>query len=93
MSKILDKAVSSPDGGKTWDFQCPGIENSRCGNPETGQPFVSTGWPTKKVALARGAEHFDDHKGIAPTSSLEDFRAKHGLGVTSDGKALKLEDI
>lgn len=91
-SKILEDSVSSPDSGATWDFQCPGIAFSRCG-ADDGPPFSSVGWPTKKVALARSQEHFDDHKGIAPTSTLEDFRAKHGLGVDTDGCAVKLEDI
>lgn len=93
-SKILQDSVSSPDDGTTWDFQCPGIANSKCGDPETGQPFHSDGWPTKKVALARGQEHFDEHKGVAVTSSLEEFRAKHGLGVNLEtGLAVKLEDL
>lgn len=92
-SKILQDSVSSPDDGQTWEFQCPGIANSRCGNTETGQPFLSTGWPTKKTALARGQEHFDEHKGIATTTTMEDFMTKHGLAVAADGRAVKVEDL
>lgn len=93
MAKILDDAVSSPDGGNTYDFRCPGIAGSPCGEPG-GTPFTSTGWPTKKVATARGQEHFDEHKGLAVTSSLEDFRAKHGLTAHPDGvRAVRPEDL
>lgn len=88
-SKLLEQSVSQGDDG--WDFVCPGVEGSLCGE-EGGAPFTSTGWPTKASALARGREHFDDHLGT-PMSSLEDFRAKHGLGVTDDGKAVRLEDL
>ena len=60
MSKVLDKAVTRSEDQTTWDFACPGIQGSLCG--ADGQPFTSTGWPTKATALARGQEHFDDHK-------------------------------
>lgn len=52
MAKILDAAVTESEGG--WDFQCPGVRGSLCGDRETGRPFHSDGWPTKKAALARG---------------------------------------
>lgn len=83
-TKLLEQSVTQSDDG--WDFVCPGVEGSPCG------PFTSTGWPTKATALARGREHFDDHRGVAQ-SSLEDFRAKHGLGVDKNGKAITLEDL
>jgi hypothetical protein len=90
MSKLLDNAVAKNDDG-TWDFTCPGFADSRCGGD--GVPFASTGWPTKTTATARGREHFDDHLGVAPMSTLEDFRAEHGLGVDTDGNAYTLGDI
>lgn len=90
-SKILSQSVTESDGG--WDFACPGVSGSICGDPSSSEGFTSKGWPTKAAALARGREHFDDHLGHAPMSSLEDFRAKHGLGVTDDGKAVRLEDL
>jgi hypothetical protein len=78
----LDNAVAETDAG--WDFVCP-VTDGTCG--ANGTPFTSTGWPSKKTALARGQEHLDDHAGT-PMSSLEAFRAKHGLAVTDDGKAV-----
>jgi hypothetical protein len=90
-SKLLEQSVSQGDAG--WDFTCPGVQGSACGDPDTGVPFTSTGWPTKATALARGREHFDDHLGVAPMSTLEDFRTKHGLGVDTDGNAITLEDL
>ncbi len=90
MGKILDDAVSQSKDG-AWDFACPGVAGSPCG--DKGVPFTSTGWPTKKTATARGQEHFDEHKGIAPTSSLEDFRAKHGLTVDAETGVVSVEDI
>lgn len=90
-SKLLEQSVSKGELG--WDFVCPGVEGSLCGDPAAGLTFASTGWPTKTTALARGREHFNDHLGIAPMSTLEDFRAKHGLGVDTDGNAITLEDL
>src|SRR4051794_6632681 len=78
MGKILDDAVTQAKDG-TWTFQCPGIAGSPCGDKGVG--FVSAEWPTKKTATARGEEHLDEHKGLGVTSSLEEFRAKHGLTV------------
>lgn len=92
MSKILDQAVTEgPDG---YTFRCPGVRDSICGDLATGTPFTSSGWPTKKSATARGAEHFREHKTGEPTSTLEDFRAEHGLAPSADGlTAVSLEDI
>lgn len=88
-TKLLEQAVTQGDAG--WDFTCPGVQGSSCGGE--GVSFTSTGWPTKATATARGREHFDDHLGTAPMSTLEDFRAKHGLGVDSDGNAITLGDL
>lgn len=87
---VIDKAVSKSDTG--WEFSCPGVQGSPCGEPG-GAPFASTGWPTKASATERGREHFAEHRGEGVASSLEEFRAKHGLGVNDDGKAVSLEDL
>lgn len=89
---VLDKSVSKNEAGY-WDFACPGIQGSLCGDPVTGVPFTSKGWPTKENAKARGQEHFDEHLGKSVTSTLEDFRAKHGIGVHDDGTAYTLDDL
>lgn len=94
---LLDKAVTQEEDG-TWTVLCP-VTDGSCGTKkEDGTldtPFVSTGWPTKKVARARLAEHVDDHRGVAPASTLEEFRAKHGLQGTADGKraVVTVEDL
>lgn len=90
MGKILDDSVAQAKDG-TWTFACPGIAGSPCG--DKGVPFHSSQWPTKKAAAARGQEHFDEHKGLAVTSSLEDFRAKHRLTVDADTGVVSVEDI
>lgn len=69
----------------SWTFQCPGFDDSPCGDPNTGQPFVSSGWPTKKVAEARGLQHIDEHEGGDPMPELAEFRAEHGLVPHEDG--------
>jgi hypothetical protein len=76
----------------TWTFQCPGVEGSPCGEIG-GQPFFSSGWPSKKIADARGQQHFDAHRGH-PTPDLDDFRAEHGLIAASNGiHAVRIEDL
>ncbi len=60
MSKAIDKAVSRSEDQTTWDFACPGVQGSPCG--DLGVAFTSTGWPTKATAAARGQQHFDEHK-------------------------------
>lgn len=93
MSRILQDSVTQTDDG-SWTFQCPGIANSLCGDPGTGQPFHSAGWPSKKIAMARGDQHFAEHKGDGPMASLDDFRAEHGLTPHDDGtRAVRLEDL
>jgi hypothetical protein len=92
MEKTADYTTKADDG--TWTFQCPGVEDSRCGDPGTGQPFFSSGWPDKKTAAARGAQHFDEHKGLAVTPSLDEFRAEHGLVAHDNGvHAVRAEDL
>jgi hypothetical protein len=93
MSK-LDDSVTQGDGG--WDFTCPAPPGT-CGDPGTGVPFTSTGWPTKKIAQARAGQHLDEHlEGVAAKaenrpvdpskimSDLDAFRAKH---LNPDGTA------
>lgn len=48
-------------------------------------PFVSTGWPTKKLADARGQQHLDEHETREPMQEVEGFRQAHGLVVNPDG--------
>jgi len=62
--------VQQSDG--LWDYACP-----QC-------PFTSTGWPSKKVAAARGGQHADEHLGGIAMSSLDEFRTEQGLN--SEGK-------
>jgi hypothetical protein len=93
MSKLLDQAVTKGDDG--WDVVCP-ITDGSCGakavTDETGKvvedakPFQSTGWPTKAIARDRLDGHIAEHKGEAEPVSLEDFRAKHNLAASKDGK-------
>lgn len=75
--KILADSVtgSEKDG---FDFVCP-VNDGTCGVPGSDVSFTSTGWPTRKTAEARGAEHFKEHKGEGLMRSLDDFRAAHGL--------------
>jgi hypothetical protein len=89
MPNILDKSVIKTDNA-TWDFQCPGVTGSSCGD-ESG-PFRSTGWPMKKSALARGRQHLDEHAGRGVSQTLEDFRRDQGLTVEIDG-TVKVEDL
>lgn len=90
-SKLLEQSVTKNDEGTTWDFQCPGVRNSRCGGD--GVPFTSAGWPTRKAAIARGAEHFAEHKGEGTTSELAEFRTAQGLGVDDAGTTVSLEEL
>jgi hypothetical protein len=88
---ILDQSVSSPDEGATWDFVCPVYIG--CGDPTPGGiGFTSKGWPTKKVALARGRQHFDEHKGLGVSPPLHRFRIDQGLTVDTAG-VVKVEDL
>lgn len=61
------RIVPVGDGdARTYDFECA------CG-------FTSTGWPQKKLALARGIEHATEHKTGEPARELVEFRAEHNL--------------
>lgn len=87
---VLDKSVTQNENG--WDFECPNIQGSPCGEPG-GRGFLSTGWPTKKAALARGQEHFDEHKGLGAAQELHEFRVSQGIGVADDGSTVELKAI
>lgn len=78
MPKAAEAVTEGPDG---WGFVCPRTDGS-CA------PFRSTGWPTKATAVARLAEHEYEHTEQVVMSSLDDFRAKHGLTVVEGGKAV-----
>lgn len=84
---LLDKAVTKD--GETWGFQCPGVKGDRCGEDV---PFASTGWPTKKSAAARGAQHFAEHKGDGVMQEIGEFRKDQGLVVADDG-SVSVEDL
>lgn len=86
MTAATDHVTRNDDQG--WDFTCPVFTNATCG-------FQSVGWPTKEIAVDRAREHFGEHKGEGVTSSLDEFRAKHGLtdkGTLPDG-AVRVEDL
>lgn len=92
MSKVLDAAVTQ-ETDDSWSFQCPGVEGSPCGE-SGGRPFHSSGWPTKKVASARGVQHFDEHTSGEAAPSLDEFRAEHGLVAHDNGThAVRIEDL
>lgn len=74
----MASAVTKNDEG-SWDLVCP--RTSGCA------PFVSTRWPTKASAQARLDEHLAEHDERKPMSTLEDFRAAHGLEVDAFGRA------
>jgi hypothetical protein len=80
MSKLDDSVKQGDDG---WDFTCPAPPGT-CGDPNTGAPFTSTGWPTKKIAQARASQHLDEHLGKGVMPDLDAFRAKH---LNPDGTA------
>jgi hypothetical protein len=81
---VLDKAAHrAPDG--TWTFQCPGIDGSPCGDLGTGQPFVSSGWPTKVIAQARGRQHLGEHKLEADVNA---YLADHAAALEYEGGKL-----
>lgn len=92
VTKILDEAVTQRRDG-LWDFACPGVQGSLCGDVASGTPFVSAGWPTKKAATARGAQHFAEHKGEGAMQEIHDFRTDQGLAVDADGNVVRLEDL
>lgn len=90
---LLDKSVSKNEAG-TWDFQCPGPVDDPCGTVREGGPgFRSSGWPTKKVALSRGEQHFAEHKGEGPAMDMHEFMALHSLQVTPAGDVVRVEDL
>lgn len=83
-SKLLSKSVTgNKEAG--YDFVCP-VNDGTCGDRVAGVSFSSTGWPTRAIAEARGEEHFAEHKGEGTVSTLEEFRAKHGLAPSADGQ-------
>ena len=84
MSKILDNAVSK--SGDTWDFACPGIQGSPCGDP-SGPSFTSTGWPSFDAAIADGAvvTHVDRSLGMVRTEALCGHCGAHLGHLFEDG--------
>lgn len=85
--KLDDYVTQDKDG--SWSLTCP-VTDGTCGTKDDDgnvTPFRSAEWPTKKLARARLDEHVNDHKGIRPMSTLDEFRAKHGLHV-KDGRAV-----
>lgn len=78
----MTDTTQADDG--SWTYTCPGDQGSMCGDPNTGATFTSAGWPTKKVAEARGVQHIADHQGT-PMPELGAFRAEHGLVAHPDG--------
>ena len=74
MADVQTRAVKV---GDTWAGQCA----NPCG-------FKTVGWPTKKLAEARIAEHATEHDTGEPMRELQDFRTDHGVGVDTAGRAV-----
>ncbi|MCU1590649.1 MAG: hypothetical protein JWP11_1905 [Frankiales bacterium] len=60
------RVVSTGDDPAIHTFECA------CG-------FTSEGWPLKKHAVARGAEHSAEHDSGEPARELVDFREDQGV--------------
>jgi hypothetical protein len=67
--------------GDTWAGQCA----NPCG-------FKTVGWPTKKLAEARIAEHAGEHETGEAMRDLQAFREDHGIIVSTAGDAV-FEDL
>lgn len=92
MSLLDDRVTQDADG--TWSFECPRVKGSLCGDLGAGVGFRTSGWPDREHALARGAQHFTEHKDPEfAMPSLEEFRAERGLTATPDGGVVRLEDL
>lgn len=82
--KLLTEAVTETADG-SWEFRCP-VNDGSCGT-RGGPSFSSSGWPTKKAATERGAQHFADHKSALPDGEeftmpeLHAFRVEAGLAA------------
>lgn len=81
---LLDDCVFKDEETGTWKFECVKPVDSPCGIPG-GPGFVSSGWPTKKSALARGEQHFAEHRGEGTVQQMHEFLADQGLGVDERG--------
>lgn len=79
MSALEDAVTQDEDG--SWRFTCQAPVG-------TCAPFVSSQWPTKATALARGREHALEHAEGKPMTDLHEFREAHGLTVDADGRAV-----
>ena len=54
--------------------------------------FVTSGWPTKKAATERIKQHRGEHRGEGEMEDLAEFRARHGIGVNENGRAVSLPE-
>lgn len=75
-----EDAVTQDEAG--WTFTCPGFAGDPCNN------WSSSQWPNRDLAVERGREHFASHTDLIPTSSLDEFRDKHGVSVNEQGQAV-----
>jgi hypothetical protein len=76
--------------GRVFDFRCP--YPSGCGVPG-GDPFTSTGWANRGLAVSRGKQHVHEHEHPdEPMQELEVFRAEQGVSQTTAGEAVRPED-
>ena len=79
--------VKEEDGTHTG--LCDGVALRLCGNPTTGEPFATRGWPTAAIAEDRIRQHLAEHNGD-PSEPLSEFRARHNLAAGDDGNAYEL---
>lgn len=80
----MTDVTKAEDG--SWTYTCPGYPFDACGGDLPS--FTSSGWPTKKIAEARGAQHeaeHDDPTNQTRMQELEEFRQAHGLVAHEDG--------
>lgn len=90
MASKLEKAVTREEDG-TYTFACPASLGCGVDARDPGAPgFRSDGWPTKKSAVERGAQHFNEHVSGEAAPPLHEFLAAQGLAVV-DGKAVVVE--
>ena len=74
-------AAVDQDSDGTWRFTCPHPAGCGADGDDGHVSFISSQWPQKGHAVARGQEHLDEHDTGLPAQELVDFRAMHKVVI------------
>lgn len=89
MANIADTVTKMDDG--TFAFRCPSPDGCGADSADPESRWISSGWPSAKIAQARGLQHIREHVEGTLMQDIDEFRVEQGMPTIAEEMAAKVD--